>query len=105
MAGIKIVNYTPKHQPYFERFNRDWIEKYFWLEEIDKYVLCHPDGLAGWRGVGSTKTVTEFCPAGVTPGLTQAVPFQASGAPPMPWAWFWGLGASASAPSPGRLVM
>jgi ribosomal protein S18 acetylase RimI-like enzyme len=43
MGTIKIVNYTAEHQPYFEQFNRAWIEKYFWLEEIDKFVLCHPE--------------------------------------------------------------
>ena len=38
----EIVSYRPEHQPYFERFNKAWIEKYFWLEEIDKYVLENP---------------------------------------------------------------
>jgi ribosomal protein S18 acetylase RimI-like enzyme len=40
---IVIVEYSPIHQPYFERFNKAWIEKYFWLEEIDRHVLGHPD--------------------------------------------------------------
>jgi ribosomal protein S18 acetylase RimI-like enzyme len=40
---IKIIEYKQEHQPYFERFNKAWIEKYFWLEEIDKYVLENPD--------------------------------------------------------------
>lgn len=39
---IEIVEFKPEHQPYFEKFNKAWIEKYFWLEEIDKYVLEHP---------------------------------------------------------------
>ena len=43
MDKITIVDYKPKHQPYFEAFNKAWIEKYFWLEEIDKYVLQHPE--------------------------------------------------------------
>jgi len=42
MNSIEIVDYTPQHQPYFERLNRAWIEKYFWLEELDKYVLQNP---------------------------------------------------------------
>jgi len=42
MNSIEIVDYTPEHQPYFERLNRAWIEKYFWLEELDKYVLQNP---------------------------------------------------------------
>jgi len=42
MDNITILNYTPEHQPYFEQFNRNWIEKYFWLEDIDRYVLQNP---------------------------------------------------------------
>ena len=41
--SISIVDYKPEHQFYFEKFNKDWIEKYFWLEELDKYVLTQPE--------------------------------------------------------------
>jgi ribosomal protein S18 acetylase RimI-like enzyme len=40
---IQILDYTQQHQPYFEKLNRDWIEKYFWMEPIDYDVLQHPD--------------------------------------------------------------
>lgn len=40
---IEILEYKPEHQLYFEQFNKAWIEKYFWLEEIDEYVLKHPE--------------------------------------------------------------
>ena len=43
MDKIAIVDYKTEHQPYFETFNKAWIEKYFWLEEIDKQVLQHPE--------------------------------------------------------------
>jgi GNAT superfamily N-acetyltransferase len=43
MNRITIIEYKPEHQPYFEKFNRAWIEKHFWLEEIDIYVLQHPE--------------------------------------------------------------
>lgn len=43
MSRIKIVNYRSAYQPFFEAFNRAWIEKHFWLEELDKYVLSHPE--------------------------------------------------------------
>src|SRR5437764_9269562 len=43
MSRIKIVNYRPAYQPFFEAFNKAWIEKHFWLEELDKYVLSHPE--------------------------------------------------------------
>ena len=28
MGAIKILAYEPSHQQWFEKFNRDWIEKY-----------------------------------------------------------------------------
>lgn len=40
---VTIEEYKPEHQPWFEKFNRDWIEKYFWMEPIDTEVLEHPD--------------------------------------------------------------
>src|SRR5437868_13737548 len=43
MNEIRIIPYQPCHQPYFEKFNRQWIEKYFWLEEIDRLVLQNPE--------------------------------------------------------------
>ena len=43
MDKLEILDYKAEHQPYFEKFNRAWIEKHFWLEEIDIYVLQHPE--------------------------------------------------------------
>jgi len=43
MNKIKIVNYQPHHQPWFELFNRNWIEKYFEMEEVDVLVLTNPE--------------------------------------------------------------
>lgn len=40
---IQIVDYRKEHQPFFENFNRAWIEKHFWLEDGDRYVLSHPE--------------------------------------------------------------
>jgi N-acetylglutamate synthase-like GNAT family acetyltransferase len=40
---LTIVEYQSEYQPWFEKFNRDWIEKYFWMEPIDISVLQHPD--------------------------------------------------------------
>lgn len=40
---LTILEYKPEHQPWFEKFNRDWIEKYFWMEPIDVAVLQNPD--------------------------------------------------------------
>ncbi|MEO6253361.1 MAG: GNAT family N-acetyltransferase [Ferruginibacter sp.] len=43
MSLINIVEYQHHHQPYFEKFNRDWIEKYFVMEPIDEFVLTDPE--------------------------------------------------------------
>ena len=40
---IEVIAYLPEHQPWFEKLNRDWIEKYFWMEPIDIEVLQHPE--------------------------------------------------------------
>jgi len=43
MNKVKIIDYKPEHQPYFEFFNRRWIEKYFRMEPVDEYVLTNPE--------------------------------------------------------------
>jgi ribosomal protein S18 acetylase RimI-like enzyme len=43
MNSIKIVDYKPTHQQYFEKFNRYWIEKYFVMEPVDEFVLTNPE--------------------------------------------------------------
>ncbi|HYF30417.1 MAG TPA: GNAT family N-acetyltransferase [Chitinophagaceae bacterium] len=42
MSRITIIDYLPEHQPYFEKLNRHWIEKYFFMEERDVHVLTKP---------------------------------------------------------------
>lgn len=43
MNTIQIVDYRPEHQPWFERFNRQWIEELFVMEPVDEWVLTNPD--------------------------------------------------------------
>ena len=43
MEQIRILDYEPRHQKWFEKFNRDWIEKYFEMEPIDEFVLTNPE--------------------------------------------------------------
>jgi ribosomal protein S18 acetylase RimI-like enzyme len=43
MNNIFIVEYNASHQPYFEKFNRQWIEKYFVMEPLDEFVLKNPE--------------------------------------------------------------
>ncbi len=40
---IEILEYQPVYQPYFERLNRNWIEKYFRMEPVDEFVLAQPE--------------------------------------------------------------
>ncbi len=41
--SIQIVHYNNAHQPYFEKFNREWIEELFEMEPVDEWVLTNPD--------------------------------------------------------------
>ena len=43
MSLIKIIEYESKHQPYFEKLNRQWIEEYFEIEPLDEFVLTNPE--------------------------------------------------------------
>lgn len=43
MSLIRIIDYLPEHQPYFEKFNREWIEEFFEMEPMDEWVLTNPD--------------------------------------------------------------
>lgn len=42
MNPIRILDYRPEHQPYFERLNRQWIEELFEMEPVDEWVLQNP---------------------------------------------------------------
>lgn len=42
-TSIEIIDYQPEHQPWFEKFNRDWIEQDYTLEPVDIAVLQQPD--------------------------------------------------------------
>jgi N-acetylglutamate synthase-like GNAT family acetyltransferase len=41
-TDIEIRDYSDIYQPWFEKFNRNWIEKYFWMEPLDFEILQHP---------------------------------------------------------------
>ncbi len=43
MSLLHILEYSTKHQSDFERLNRNWIEKYFWMEPVDHEVLGKPE--------------------------------------------------------------
>lgn len=43
MNEIIIVDYRPEHQPFFEQFNRQWIEELFEMEPVDEWVLTDPE--------------------------------------------------------------
>ena len=42
MGQIEIIPYKAEHAYHFARLNKAWIEKYFVLEELDKWVLENP---------------------------------------------------------------
>ena len=39
---VEIREYEPAHQPWFEKLNRAWIEKYFFMEPLDYEILQDP---------------------------------------------------------------
>ncbi len=39
---MTIVDYEPAYASAFERLNLEWLEKYFWVEDIDKTILSNP---------------------------------------------------------------
>ena len=43
MNNIIIVPYEKRHQPYFDKFNRAWIEAWFTMEPLDEWVLTNPE--------------------------------------------------------------
>jgi len=43
MNPVKVIDYRPEHQPYFENLNRQWIETLFTMEPLDEWVLTNPD--------------------------------------------------------------
>jgi GNAT superfamily N-acetyltransferase len=43
MSTVSVIDFTSSHQPDFERLNKHWIEKYFWMEPIDHEVLQKPE--------------------------------------------------------------
>lgn len=42
-TGITIRRFEPADQSCFETFNRQWIEEYFEMEQVDEQVLRNPD--------------------------------------------------------------
>lgn len=41
--NIKIIDYQTSYQPYFEKFNKAWLEAFFYVEPIDEWVLANPE--------------------------------------------------------------
>lgn len=68
MSHIKIVDYRPEHQPYFDKFNRAWIEELFEMEPVDEWVLSNPEKALLEPGGAILMALYDGVPAG-TVGL------------------------------------
>lgn len=68
MNAITITDYRPEHQPYFERFNRQWIEELFEMEAVDEWVLTNPEKAILETGGAILMALYKGVPAG-TVGL------------------------------------
>lgn len=74
-TAVEILDYQPSHQPWFEKFNRQWIEKYFEMEPLDYQILQDPGQyiiqkggsvlMASWNGV----LVGTVALKRITPGI------------------------------------
>ncbi|HXU67737.1 MAG TPA: bifunctional helix-turn-helix transcriptional regulator/GNAT family N-acetyltransferase [Polyangia bacterium] len=42
-APVEIVPFEPRYRDDFKRLNVEWLEKYFYVEQIDVEVLSHPE--------------------------------------------------------------
>jgi GNAT superfamily N-acetyltransferase len=43
MKEFQLLPYRPEYKVYFEKLNKAWLEKYFTVEPIDKWVLENPE--------------------------------------------------------------
>ncbi|HET6225696.1 MAG TPA: GNAT family N-acetyltransferase [Bacteroidia bacterium] len=41
--NTRIIPFKPEYAVYFDQFNKSWLEEYFVVEPIDKYVLENPE--------------------------------------------------------------
>lgn len=39
---MTIVDFAPRYAEAFKRLNLEWLEKYFWVEDIDHLILSNP---------------------------------------------------------------
>ncbi len=44
MGDLQIIDFAPAHADAFLSLNLEWLEKYFWVEEIDHIMLSNPQG-------------------------------------------------------------
>lgn len=42
-AGLQVASFTPAHRGWFERLNREWLERWFAVEEKDRYYFADPE--------------------------------------------------------------
>ena len=43
LESLQIIEYTPEYRSAFSNLNKEWISKYFVMEETDYKALDHPD--------------------------------------------------------------
>lgn len=43
LESLQIIEYTPAYRSAFSNLNKEWISKYFVMEETDYKALDHPD--------------------------------------------------------------
>lgn len=41
--SVEIIDYEPRYRDEFKHLNIEWLEKYFYVEEVDNHVLSDPE--------------------------------------------------------------
>jgi GNAT superfamily N-acetyltransferase len=62
---IEIVNYEPKYRSFFKSLNKDWIDRYFKMEDADYKALDNPEKYIIQPGGSIIILLYDSVPAGV----------------------------------------
>jgi len=64
-SNVVVMPYKPKHKPYFQKLNEDWIKTYFKLEKADRDALDDPENYILKRGGFIFVATLDKLPVGV----------------------------------------
>ncbi len=69
---VTVEEYRPALKPAFEALNREWLERYFWIEPIDERLFADPEGQILDRGGAIFFVLEDGVPQGTCAMIPQA---------------------------------